>query len=284
MRVALTGGRGFLGSRLAASLGDGVVLLDGDVRKPDTYLGVAGCDAIVHFAAQSNVPQSQRSPAETWDVNVNGTLALLERARASGFRGRIVLVSSAHVYGSPRKTPTDERQPVDPRTPYGASKAACEALGSAYRESYGLDIVAVRPFNVYGPGQAAGFLVPDIFNQLAAGPSLALGDPEPVRDFVHVDDAVRFFRAVLAKPTAPAKVLNLGSGQGHSIRAVAALAVRATGMDVTPAFQPSRRRAGETDAFVGDVQAAEHELGWRAEIGLEDGLRRTWASWPRPAA
>jgi nucleoside-diphosphate-sugar epimerase len=278
MRILVTGAGGFLGRPLVAALrsaGHDAAPLDGDVTDRATFAKAGKADVAFHLAAQSNVPLSVKDPAGTWKANVDGTLQVLEWARRDGV-GRVVVISSSHVYGRPLRSPIDEEHPLAPRSPYGASKMAAEALAQSYHATYGVGTVVVRPFNIYGPGQSPGFLVPDILGQLRAGGALVLGDPKPVRDYTFLDDAVRFLVACATAGGAAGEALNLGSGKGRSVEEVVAAAVRASGSSLKPTFDPGRFRANESGAVVADVAKAKRLLGWAPQVGLEDGLRKTW--------
>lgn len=285
MRVLVTGAGGFLGRHLAAALaarGDEVVVPAGDVTRAAAFAAVPDAQVAYHLAAQSHVPSSVQDPTGTWRNNVEATLQVLEWARRAR-PARVVLLSSAHVYGPPQRPgPLAESHPIAPRSPYGASKAATEALGTAYGASYGLDVVRVRPFNVYGPGQGAGFLVPDILGPLAEGRAPALGDPRPRRDFTFVDDAVRFLLLAGSVPAAAGQAVNLGSGQAHSVAEVAQAGCRAASSSLAPSFREAAA-PGDHNELVADITAARRLLGWSPEASLEVGLRRTWESWPRGA-
>jgi nucleoside-diphosphate-sugar epimerase len=282
MRVLVTGAGGFLGRPLLRALAAAhdAHALEGDVTDPATFAkaGKGGkADVLYHLAAQSNVPQSVKDPAATWKANVDGTLQALEWARRDGV-ARVVVISSSHVYGHPKRTPIDEGHPLEPRSPYGASKMAAEALAHAYHASYGIATVVVRPFNIYGPGQAPGFLVPDILGQLRKGGSLVLGDPKPVRDYTFLDDAIRFLVACGTADGVAGEALNLGSGKGRSVEQVVQAAVAASGSPLRPTFDPARFRANESGAVVADVSKAARLLGWSPQVDLGEGLRRTWAA------
>jgi nucleoside-diphosphate-sugar epimerase len=282
VRILVTGAGGFLGRPLVAALGragHAAGPLGGDVTLPGTFAAAGPTDALVHLAAQSNVPASTRDPAAAWHANVDGTLQALEWARRDKV-GRVVLASSAHVYGRPLRTPVDEEHPLRPRSPYGATKVAVEALAAAYHASYGLDTVVVRPFNVYGPGQAPGFLVPDILGPLRRGQAPVLGDPDPVRDYTFLDDAVAFFVAAATAEGVGGQALNLGSGKGRSVAEVAEAAARASGTGLRPRFDPGKARGNEAGAVVADVSKARRLLGWAPRVDLDEGLRRTWAAMP----
>ena len=274
VRTLVTGSHGFLGRHLVAALrqrGDEVVEPRGDLRKPETLAGAGQVDLVYHLAAQSHVPTSVQDPVGTWENNVGSTLQLLEWARKAEPR-RVVLMSSAHVYGPAKGHPLRENHPFDPRSPYGASKVATEALGQAYGAAYGLDVVRVRPFNVYGPGQAPGFLVPDIMGPLAEGRAPTLGNPNPRRDFTYVEDAITMLLAVGQAPAARGEALNLCSGTAVPVGDVARIACKVAGTGHPPSF----RDQGAGDELAGDAGKAYRVLAWSPRIGLEEGLRRTW--------
>lgn len=278
MRSLVTGARGFLGRHLVTALhaaGNVVERFEGDVRDAAAWSTQAPVDVVYHLAAVSNVPASVADPGRTWDVNGTGTIRLLEWARAGNAR-RVVLASTAHVYGRARYSPIDERHPTLPVSPYGASKLAAEAMGLAYHHSYGLDVIVIRPFNIYGPGQPTGFLIPDVLAPLARGEAPRLGNPVPVRDFTYVDDAASFFIRAGEQDGIGGAVLNLGSGEGHSVEDVARAAVAISGTGLEPIFDVSRSRANETDVLIVDNTFGRSLLSWAPNVTMETGLRRTW--------
>ncbi|HEX2022234.1 MAG TPA: GDP-mannose 4,6-dehydratase [Candidatus Thermoplasmatota archaeon] len=277
MQVLVTGASGFLGRHLVAALRGSADVrpVEGDVRDPATFEPLPRADLVYHLAAVSSVPDSLRDPARTWAVNAGGTMNLLEWARGRGV-GRLVLVSSAHVYGPAEYTPIDERHPTRPVSPYGASKLAAEAMARAYGASYGMEVVVVRPFNVYGPGQARGFLVPDILEQIAEGRQLVMGDPRPVRDFTYVDDAIELLRLAGTVPGVGGETFNLGSGQGHPVETIVRTAIEVTGTSLRPRYDEARFRAAEVKELVVDNAHARKRLGWAPGVGLRQGVERAW--------
>lgn len=275
MSTLVTGASGFIGRHLVPACGGDVRAFQGDVGDAAAFADLPRAETLYHLAALSSPKASVADPVGTWRVNAQGTLNVLEWARRADVR-RIVLVSTAHVYGPAQYSPIDEKHPTLPVSPYGASKLAAEALGRAYHAAYGLGVVIVRPFNVYGPGQARGFLVPDILHQLREGKALRLGDPRPVRDFTYVSDAVAMLRAAGTRPGIEGQAFNLGSGEGHSVAEVAAKALAIAGSKLEPAWDPARSAPGDVRELVVDNRRAREALGWSPRVGLEDGLRRTW--------
>ena len=279
MRALVTGASGFVGRHLVAALAPSMAVerVEGDVRDPATWARYEKADVLFHLAAQSNVPRSVKDPAETFAVNATGTLRALEWARARD-AGRVVLISTAHVYGKAEYSPIDEAHRRRPSSPYGASKLAAEALLESYRATYGLGGVVIRPFNMYGPGQPPGFIVPDVFAQIQAGKELVVGDTSPVRDFTFIGDAVEMIAKAGTHPGAVGHTFNLGSGEGHSIATVIDTALRVSGSRLRPRVDPARFRPAEIPELVVDDRRAREILGWRATTPLEEGLRRTWSA------
>lgn len=277
MRVLVTGAGGFLGRHLVGTLRPDheVHEFQGDVRDAAAWAAQPRADLVFHLAAQASVPRSVEDPAGTFDVNAGGTLRLLEWARSTR-AGRVVVVSTAHVFGKVERSPVDESHPLRPVTPYGASKLAAEALCSAYAATYGLETVVVRPFNVYGPGQAPGYVVPDVLLQLREGKRLRVGDTRPVRDFTYVGDAIDLFVRAGTTPGVGGLAFNLGSGVGHAIAEVIETAIKVSGSALRPDQDAARLRPVELMELVVDARRARERLGWRAATPLEEGLRRTW--------
>lgn len=298
MRVFLTGASGFIGRHLVPRLLaeghevtaltrrgasepvghlKGVRQVAGDVCDPGSLTEAAGADVVFHLAAVSFVPQSLKDPVGTFEVNARGTLNLLEAARAAPTPPRFVFVSTGHVYGPAQYTPIDERHPLQPASPYGASKVAADVLVSSYRASYGLATTVVRPFNIYGPGQDPGFVIPKIVSQARVQDTLVLGDTSTVRDFTYVDDFVDLLLALATHPAAVGEAFNAGSGVGHAIREVVEEVGRALGKPLTVREDPALFRPGELKTLVVDASKARQRLGWAPRVDLREGVRRTVA-------
>lgn len=265
MKTFVTGANGFIGRHLVARLGDCDVLeadlLDAAALKP-----ARDADVVYHLAAQAAPLKGEQDPAATVRTNVVGTIQLAATMRPGA---RLVFASTAHVY-APATTPRAEDAALAPISAYGASKLSAELALRALAPA-GPTPVMLRLFNVYGPGQSEAYVVARMLAAMRRGETPTLGSPDPVRDFVHVDDVVDAMlaagRAVISKP----EVVNVGTGIGTSIGALAH-AAGATGARFEPA-----PRAADTDFLVADVSKARRLLGWEARVPLAEGLRRALA-------
>lgn len=286
MRVLLTGSRGFVGPWLAAHLverGDEVVELPGgtDVTDADALSGAvqdAGPDAICHLAAQSSVRVSWEDPAGTFAVNAVGTLNLCAAALQLSPLPRVLVVSSAEVYGKvpAQRMPVVEDQPFAPATPYAASKVAAEMVGLQAWLGRGLPVVRARSFNHTGPGQPRGFVVPDLAAQVAAA---ARGDVDEIvtgnlgvsRDITDVRDVVRAYRSLLVLGE-PGEAYNVCCGQATVLSDVLLQLVALSGVDVAVRVDPGRARPADVPVHVGSRAKVHALTGWEPEIPLQRTL------------
>jgi len=286
--VLVTGGAGFVGSHLASTLADACDLrviddltagerdripdeatfVQGDIRETGALVPAAdGVDTIFHQAGLVSVPESLDRPIESHERNVDGTLAVLEAARRND--ARVVFASSVAIYGNPSEVPIAEDEPTTPTSPYGVDKLAADHYTRLYHDRYGVETVALRYFNVYGPGQDAG-VVNAFRHRARAGEPLSIdGDGKQRRDFVHVTDVVR---ANLAAATTDAvgEGYNIGTGDSVRIKDLAAMVREQAGADVP--IRHSEPRPGEIRNSRADPTKARERLGFEAEISLEEGL------------
>jgi UDP-glucose 4-epimerase len=295
-RVLVTGGCGFIGSTLVPLLlqrSATVRILDnlvaggpeppqeaeltvGDVRNAEDIEAAArGVDAVIHLAAAGNVPDSIADPVANFEVNARGTLNVLRAAQSAGVR-RLVFASTGGALIGAAEPPVDEESVPRPLSPYGASKLAGEGYLHAFRGSYGLDAVALRFGNVYGPYSAhkKGAVTMFIKRSLRGEPLVIYGDGSASRDFIHVGDLCAGILAGLDAQAPPA-VVHLASGVETPIGELARLVLAATGSDVPIDHRPAR--AGEVERNVAATALASEALGFRARIGLEEGLAGTVA-------
>ena len=295
MRAIVTGGAGFIGSHVAEALlarGDEVHVLDSLVtgsreKVPDgaeLHAGDIRSDAgelfdsvrpelCVHLAAQADVSTSVERPDYDAEVNVVGTVRVLEAARAHNTH--VVFGSTGGAIYGECDGPASEDAPRRPISPYGISKLAAEEYLAGWNRLFGTRHVSLRFANVYGPRQEAsleGGVVAIFLERLAAGEGTTIfGSGRQTRDFIYVGDIVR---GVLAAAEHAGGVYNIGTGVETSVNELHAVCRRVTGIDTEPAY--AEERPGEIMRSVIDPALAARELGWRAEQSLEQGLRLTW--------
>ena len=303
MLVVVTGGAGFIGSNLVTALlergdavrvvddlttgyrenvPDGVELVECGVADHDAVAkAMVGADAVFHEAAHRAVLRSVEDPLSTDTANVHGTLTVLKAALDAGVR-RVVYASSSSVYGGAAERPTPETAPLLPRSPYAVTKLTGEHYCRVFAELHGLETVALRYFNVFGPRQrpdsAYAAVIPLFIAALREGRSPEVhGDGLQSRDFTYVSDVVAANLAALAAPaeTCSGKAYNIAGGREYSLLDLLALLNELLGVSIEPTFVAPR--AGDVRHSCADVAAARADLGFSTEVSFEDGLRRTLA-------
>jgi NAD dependent epimerase/dehydratase len=252
----------------------------GDVRDFDAVRAVvSGAHAVFHLAALIGIPYSYEHPQEVIDTNILGTSNVLLAVKELPTLERVVLTSTSEVYGSALRIPIDEDHPLQAQSPYSATKIAADALGISFNRSFGMPVTIVRPFNAYGPGQSARAVIPTIISQALAGRTLQLGTLETRRDFTFVEDTARGFVAVAASDAAVGQVLNVGSGTevriGDVVTEVGSILGRE--LDVAEDTRRMRPTKSEVSRLLADSSKALRLAGWKADVSLADGLRRTCA-------
>ncbi|MBA3718100.1 MAG: dTDP-glucose 4,6-dehydratase [Actinobacteria bacterium] len=255
-------------------------IVEGDIRDAGLVREVVGgVDVIVNAAAESHVEKSIAEGAREFvTTNVEGTQILLDAIRETPV-DRFILISSSEVYGTALSAPMDEEHPLNPRSPYAATKAGADRLAYAYFVTYGLPVVIVRPFNNYGPRQHPEKALPRFVTQaLQDEPLTVHGDGHATRDWLYVeDDAEAIVAAIDADPELVAgEVINVATGVDVSIDRIADLVLDALGK---PASLKTHvpERPGQVDRHVGSTEKAKRLLGWTARTPLEEGLERTVA-------
>jgi UDP-glucose 4-epimerase len=278
-RVLLAGAGGFIGRAVARVLKREAVCFDTAGRRSGVDLGdweivqsLAGMDAIIQVAGPASAPLSWDAPHSFYRDNLLITLNLLELARLRGAR---MILGSSYIYGVPKYLPIDEGHPTNPSNPYMASKLLAEQLCAAYARDFAVPVTALRIFNPYGTGQQREFLVPTVIEGVRRG-TLVLRDPQPRRDFVHVDDVAEAVLAALRYRHSGLEAFNIGSGRGTSVRELVSIAVRSGGGLVNVSYT-SESRPGQIGEVVADVSKAARQLGWVPRIALEDGIRNLLA-------
>jgi UDP-glucose 4-epimerase len=302
MRILVTGGAGFIGSHtvdaLVAAGAHEVSVLDGlssgkreqvnpaarfyeaDLRNADAIVPILEREkpeVIYHLAAQMDVRRSVADPAFDAMVNLVGFLNLMEAARRNGLKRVVFASTGGAIYGEQEQFPCDEGHPRRPVSPYGVAKLATEAYLFFYKAQYGIDYVALRYANVYGPRQdphgEAGVVAIFCGRMLEGKPSTIFGDGEQTRDYIFVGDVARANVAALGAKASDA--FNIGTGVETSVNQLYRSLSSAAGVKTPPSFAPAR--PGEQRRSVISPARAGQVLGWRPEVTLDDGLKRTFA-------
>ncbi|MFD7923571.1 GDP-mannose 4,6-dehydratase [Streptomyces sp. NPDC059740] len=257
-----------------------VEMVSGDVRDPGRVMdAVAGCDTVFHLAALIGIPYSYDSPGAYVQTNVVGTENVAEACRRHAVR-RLVHTSTSEVYGTARTAPISEDHPLQPQSPYSASKIGADMMALSHWHAFELPVTVVRPFNTYGPRQSARAVIPTILAQLHSGArQIKLGSLTPTRDFTYVTDTAAGFLALAACDRALGESVNLGTGQEISIGDLAQALVTASGREAEVVVDPARLRpaGSEVQRLLSDNGRARAWSGWRPEVALDEGLRRTSA-------
>ena len=290
--MLVTGGAGFIGGHIVDALvadndvrvldsgrtgdlsavPDEAELIEGDVRDEAAVdQAMTDVDVVFHEAAVVSVAESVEEPVESNDVNLSGTLAVLDAARRED--ARLVFASSAAVYGDPERVPVSEDDPTDPLSPYGLQKLAADRYVRMYADLYDLPTVPLRYFNVYGPGQTGGDyagVITAFLNRIQEGkPPVIHGDGTQTRDFVHVSDIVQA-NLLAATTDATGEAYNVGTGESVTIRELADTLVDVTGADVESEHGPARD--GDIDESEADISKARDRLGYEPGTTLHEGL------------
>lgn len=301
MRALVTGGAGFIGSHIAqrlveaghevvvldnlfsgsranlAAIADRVRFVEGDVRNLAAVEEcAAGCQVIFHEAAIVSVPLSVERPQESHDVNIQGTLNVLQAARTAGTR-RVVYASSAAIYGEEPTLPKVETMRPEPMSPYGVEKITGEHYLATWSKLFAVETVALRYFNVFGPRQDprspySGVISIFVDRILGGRPITFFGDGSQCRDFVYVDNVVDANMLAATREGVSGRAYNIACGQRTTLVELASLIERAAGRTVERIF--AEPRAGDIKDSVADIGRARAELGYAPVVDVEEGLRR----------
>jgi UDP-glucose 4-epimerase len=305
MRFLVTGAAGFLGSALAnrlareghsvrglddLSTGDPKVLSPevhftrGDINdRPKLWTQLQDVDCVYHLAARVSVPESVLYPREYNQVNVGGTVTLMEAMRDVGVR-RVVFISSGAIYGDQAVQPLKEDAPSAPRSPYAVSKLAAEYYVRTIGLLWGIETVCLRVFNAYGPGQHVppvhAPVIPNLLRQASLNGTIIIhGDGSQTRDYIYVDDVVNAMVSAATAPEINQAIINIAFGRDTSVRELVRLALEITGGHPEVVFNPRTERG--PSRMCADLTLAREKLGYQPTITLETGLRLTFERDPR---
>jgi len=313
-RVLVTGAGGFIGSHLVEALikkgckvrafihynsfnrwgwldyidkkiKDYIEVFVGDVRDPNGVReSIKNVDIIFHLAALIGIPYSYHSPDNYIDTNIKGTLNILQAVRQSKVK-KVIHTSTSEVYGTAQFVPITENHPINPQSPYAATKAGADLLVLAFYRSFNLPISIIRPFNTYGPRQSARAVIPTIVSQIKSKKKkIRLGSNRPTRDMTYVKDIVEAFIKVAEYDSSVGEVINIGSNFDISIGNLANLIMKLMNIKLEIITDEARIRPenSEVEKLLADTRKAKELLGWVPKYVLEDGLKETieWFSNP----
>lgn len=299
----ITGGAGFIGSNLARfvlekghdvivldnfatgkrenldEIADRVTLIEGDIRDREAVdKAIDGCVAVFHQGALGSVPRSINDPWTSHDANVNGTVTVLEAARAAGVK-RVTFAASSSAYGDQKDSPKHEGMVNLPRSPYAASKVACEGYMQAYAVAYGMETVSLRYFNVFGPRQdpfgAYAAVIPAFVSRLLRGEKpVVYGDGEQSRDFCYIDNVCEANWLAVNAPAenCNGQPMNIACHRQTSLNQILAKLQELLGTDIAPEY--TNVRPGDVKHSLADVSRAKAMIGYEPKVYFDEGLER----------
>ncbi len=296
--LVVTGGAGFIGSHLCRTLVDkgakvtvydnlssgkldnikdlmelGLKFVQADVRDTEKLTQVSkNSSTIFHLAAQSSVPFSMENPKEDCEINVVGTVSVLEAARKN--KTRVVFASSSAVYGNPKMKPTPETYQPNPIAFYGLTKLLGEKYCQFYKENFNLEVVMLRIFNVYGPNCHGAIY--DFLNKLRKNPDKleVLGTGKQSRDFIYVSDMVNLLIKAAITPTAAGEIFNVGTGITTTVSELAKIIINLLGLNADIYFKGGQAWEGDMNITLADNRKAIDVLKWQPQVSLKQGLKK----------
>lgn len=252
-------------------------VVPGELRDVESVTAACeGIDVVMHLGAHVGIPYSYTNPRDFFEVNALGTLNVAQAALRHGVE-LVVHTSTSEVYGSAQTIPISEGHPLEPRSPYAASKVAADKVMDSWHRSYDLPVTILRPFNTYGPRQSARAIIPTVITQALAGSIVRLGSLHPRRDLTYVEDTVSAFVAAAETPALAGRTIQLGTGHDVSVQEIVDLVAELLGKEVRVVTDPARVRSERSEVLrlVSTPRLARDLLGWDPEVDLRDGLART---------
>ena len=257
---------------------EGVEILTGDIRDPHYCKHITkDIDIVFHLAALIAIPYSYVAPDSYVDTNIKGTLNICQAAKENG-NIRVIHTSTSEVYGTAQYVPIDEKHPMQPQSPYSATKIAADAMAMSFFNAFELPVTIARPFNTYGPRQSARAVIPTIITQIANGmKEIKLGDVSPTRDFNYVKDTCRGFIALAESEQTIGQTVNIGSNFEISVGDTLNIIKELMNSDVQFITDEQRIRPEKSEVFRlwCDNTQIEKLTGFRPQVDIQEGLQRT---------
>lgn len=305
MKILVTGADGFIGSHLVELLllqgyevralsvynsfnnwgwlediesHENLEVISGDIRDPFFCKEISkGVSTIYHLAALIGIPYSYVAPDSYVDTNIKGTVNICQASLENKVE-RVIHTSTSEVYGTAKYVPIDEQHPIQPQSPYSASKIGADSMAMSFHNSFDLPLSIARPFNTFGPRQSARAVIPTIISQIASGrPKVKIGDTSPTRDFNYVEDTCRGLLAIADSPDAIGEIINIGSNREISIKDTFDLIKNIMNSDLELEKDVSRIRPAnsEVERLWCDNSKIKSLTGYKPKVTLEEGLKRT---------
>ena len=262
-----------------------IEILSGDIRDPNYCKTITrDVEIIFHLAALIAIPYSYVAPDSYIETNMKGTLNICQAAKENGI-SRLIHTSTSEVYGTAQYVPIDEKHPLQPQSPYSATKIAADAMVMSFYNSFNLPVTIARPFNTYGPRQSARAVIPTIITQIASGKKeIKLGDPSPTRDFNYVEDCCRGFVMLAESKKTIGEIVNIGSNTEISIGDTFNLIKEIMSSDVTLINDEQRKRPKKSEVFrlCCDNKKIKELVSYKPEVDIRNGLKKTinWITKP----
>lgn len=252
-------------------------IFSGDIRDPyGVKNAMQGCEAVLHLAALIAIPYSYHSPDTYVDTNIKGTLNVVQAAKELGV-SKVVCTSTSEVYGTAQFAPITEEHPLQPQSPYSATKIGADAIAMSFYNAFETPVTILRPFNTYGPRQSARAVIPTIIGQIASGErTIKLGSLTPTRDFTFVKDTAKGFIAAMECDALIGQTVNVGSNFEISIGDLAALIADVMGAEIEIVCDEQRLRPdkSEVERLLADTEKADALFDWAPEYGGLEGFKR----------
>ena len=252
-------------------------IISGDIRDPAFCQKLCkGVNVVYHLASLIAIPYSYQAPGSYVETNVNGSLNICQAALDQGV-DRLIHTSTSEVYGTAQYVPIDEKHPLQPQSPYSASKIAADAIVHSYYAAFGLPVTIARPFNTYGPRQSARAIIPSVILQLLQGKEVKVGNISPTRDFNYVSDTCRGFRLLANSEKAIGEIVNIGSDTEISIADTITLISEIMGRSANITVEDQRTRPEKSEVFRLRCDNAKifKMTGFKPKLSFEQGLRKT---------
>jgi NAD dependent epimerase/dehydratase len=262
-----------------------IEILSGDIRDLSYCKTISkDVEIIFHLAALIAIPFSYIAPNSYVETNIKGTLNICQASKENGI-SRLIHTSTSEVYGTAQYVPIDEKHPLQPQSPYSATKIAADAMAMSFYNSFELPVTIARPFNIYGPRQSARAIIPTIITQIAAGKKeIKLGDISPTRDFNYVEDCCRAFIMLVESEKTIGETFNIGSNSEISISDTLKLIKELMSSDVTFISEEQRKRPQKSEVFRlwCDSKKINEVVGYKPQVNIQDGLKKTidWMTKP----